>query len=96
MARKPQSFKLNEAKKEIILYQNVEQTPAEKSLIDFYLRDGYSPKMETKKKNITVKEMKDELKANPEQLKLFEEAYKEKNGFHKACRIYSAWKKSNK
>lgn len=96
MAKKPQSFKINEKKKEIILYTNVEQNNAEKELIKFYLTSGYSPKMEEKKKSPTVAEMRKQMKSEPNTLELFEKAYKEKNGFHKAMKIYSDFIKRNK
>lgn len=96
MAKKPQSFKINEKKKEIILYTNVEQNIAEKELIKFYLTSGYSPKMEEKKKSIKVAEMRKQMKSDPKTLELFEKTYKEKDGFHKAMKIYSDFVKLNK
>ena len=94
MARKPESFKLNDEKKTITLYTNIEPSSAEKKLIEFYLSKDYFPMFEEKKKGKTVKEMKSELEGAI--LKEFENAYKEKNGFFKACKIYNNWKKENK
>ena len=95
MAKKAESFKVNAEKREITLFTNVEQTTAEKTLIEIYLNQGYTPKFEEKKKGITVAEMRKELKGT-DKLVEFENAYKEKNGFFKACKIYNAWKKDQK
>ena len=95
MAHKPKSFKVNEEKKQIILFTNVEPA-GEQTLIDFYLRNGYTPLFE-EKKSTSVADMRKELKKDPEALAKFEEAYKEKtNGFFKACKVYTEWKKNNK
>jgi hypothetical protein len=93
MAKKPQSFKVDNDKKIIVVYDNVEQTNGEKALVELYLKQGYLPKIEEKKKGKTVAEMLEELKANEEVLAQFEKAYAEKGGFHKACKIYAEWKK---
>lgn len=96
MAHKAKSFKLNEKKKVIVLYTNVE-VPAEKPLIDYYLNAGFSPMFEEKKPTKSVAQMKKELSADANALKAFEDAYKDKDGgFFKACKIYSEWKKANK
>ena len=96
MAHKPKSFKLNEKKKVIILYSNV-RLPEETDLNNFYLSNGYTPMYEEKKATKTVKEMEAELKKNDaEAYAKFLEAYKEKNGFFNACKIYSDWKKNSK
>lgn len=96
MARKAQSFKLDEKKKKIIIYTNVEASPAEVELKNYYLSNGYAPMMEEKKAGITVKEMRKELKADEKTAAEFEAAYKEKNGFFNACKIYTNWKKAQK
>lgn len=99
MARKAQSFKVDEKNKAIILYTNVEQNPAEKSLIDFYLSSGYLPKFAEKKAGKSIAEMRKELKADAEALAKFEEAYNNKDNkkaFFDACKIYNAWAKANK
>lgn len=80
----------------IILYTNVEPSPAEQILIDRYLDKGYEPMFEEKKAGKSVAEMREELKADKEALAKFEEEYKQKNGFFKACKVYSAWKKAQK
>ena len=95
MARKPQSFKLNEKKKIIILYTNV-RIEAENDLINFYLDRGYAPMYEEKKPSVKVEDMRKALEADKETLKKFDDAYKEKNGFFEACKIYTAWNKENK
>lgn len=95
MAKKAESFKVNAEKRTITLYTNVEQTTAEKTLIEIYLNQGYTPLFEEKKKGKSVEEMKKELKGT-DKLAEFEKAYAEKNGFFKACKIYNAWKKDQK
>lgn len=98
MAKKAESFKVNAEEKTIIIYSNVEQTTAEKSLIEFYLTQNYTPLFEKKKKGITVEEMRKELKGT-DKLVEFERLYKSKKegeGFHSACKLYNAWKKENK
>lgn len=106
MARKAESYKLvektvkdrksKESKtvKCIVLYNNVEPTPAEQKMIDFYLLNGYTPMFEEKKCGIKVEEMRKEM--DEKTLEKFNAAYKEKGGFHKACKIYADWKKTKK
>ena len=96
MAHKPKSFKLDEKNKAIIIYTNSENAEEESVLRDFYLKEGYKPLYDKKKKGISVAEMREELKADEETLKEFNKAYAEKNGFHTACKIYTKWKKENK
>lgn len=97
MARKPDSFKLIEEEKVIVLYENIEPSKIEEHLIDFYLSKGYLPKIETKKKGTTVKEMQAELKADEDVLAKFNAAYEdEEEGFYKATKIYTEWKKAQK
>lgn len=95
MAHKPTSFKLNEKKKVIVIYTNVEAA-AEKQLIDFYLGQGYKPMFEDKKAAKTVEEMRKELSADKEMLDKFNAEYEKKNGFFSACKVYAEWKKSAK
>lgn len=112
MAKKAQSFKVDTAKKIITIYNGVEQTDGEKSLMEFYLNQGYAPMFDTKKKGKSVSEMREEMK-NTEALKEFNAAYSckdkaalaelnkkynttNKSGFHIACKIYAEWKKANK
>lgn len=80
----------------IVLYTNVEANPAEQMLIDRYLKMGYEPMFEEKKASVSVAEMRKDLKQDAETLAKFEEVYKAKNGFHKACKIYAEWKKAQK
>lgn len=106
MAHKAESFRIDEKKKNIILYSNVSANGAEKQLIDYYLSNGYKPKTEEKKAGITVKEMRKELEAAPDVLAKFNEAYekktKKKDGekgevpYFAACKIYTNWKKEQK
>ena len=110
MAHKAQSFKVEKKtiKKRqnkktistevnvIILYTNVEPSPAEQMLINRYLDMGYEPMFEEKKTSLSVAEMRDELKNDADAKAKFEEAYKQKNGFFKACKVYSEWKKNSK
>lgn len=97
MAHKAKSFKLDEKKKIITIYTNIEQPASEKTLLEFYLDKGYTPKFEEKKPTKTVKEMRKELAADEETLKAFDAAYKKHDsGFFDACKIYTAWKKEHK
>ena len=97
MARKAETFKVNTDKQTITIYTNVEAVEAEKALMEFYLKQCYAPLFEEKKPTKTVKEMEAELKKNDaEAYAKFEEAYKQKNGFFNACKIYSDWKKNNR
>lgn len=102
MAHKAESFKVTTKKTKkgevnvIVLYTNVEANPAEQMLIDRYLKMGFEPMFEEKKASVSVADMRKELKADAEALAKFEEAYKVKNGFHKACKIYAEWKKAQK
>lgn len=96
MARKAETFKVNAKKQTITIYTNVETAKAELATIEFYLKQGYTPMYEEKKPTKTVKEMRAELEKNDaEAYAKFNEAYKEKNGFFNACKIYSDWKKKN-
>ena len=102
MAHKAESFKVATKKTKkgevnvIVLYTNVEANPAEQMLIDRYLKMGFEPMFEEKKASVSVADMRKDLKKDEEALAKFEEAYKEKNGFHKACKIYANWKKAQK
>lgn len=102
MAHKAESFKVATKKTKkgevnvIVLYTNVEANPAEQMLIDRYLKMGFEPMFEEKKASVSVADMRKDLKKDEEALAQFEEAYKEKNGFHKACKIYANWKKAQK
>ena len=109
MAYKPQSFKVvdreikkgknkGQVEKTIILYTNV-RIEAETDLINYYLDRGYVPMYEEKKSGMTVAKMREELKADAETLKAFNEAYENKEDkkcFFNACKIYTNWKKENK
>ena len=105
MAKKVQSFRIDEKKKAIIIYTNVEPIAAEESLKGFYLTNGYRPYFEEKKKGVTVDEMIAEFGEDEEAIKKFEELYSCKDkkkienkeaGFHAACKFYNNWKKNNK
>ena len=100
MARKPQSFKLNEAKKIIILYTNI-RIDAENDLINFYLDRGYAPMYEEKKPSVKVADMRKDLKADKEALDKFNAIYggtyegdDADAGFFGACKYYNEWKKN--
>ena len=104
MAHKAESFKLDEKKKVIVLYTNVEPNYAEKSLIEFYLKNGYAPKMEEKKRTKTVAEMRKDFGEDKEALAEFNRLYKikankdkeEKSGFHQATKFYVEFMKKKK
>lgn len=104
MAHKAQSFRVekktvkrNKEKVEIdviVLYTNVQPTPAEQMMIDRFLDKGYEPFFEEKKAGKSVAEMREELKDAKFTSKKFEEEYKKKNGFFKACKVFAEWKKN--
>ena len=104
MAHKAESFRLDDKKKVIILYTNVEPNFAEKSLIEFYLNKGYTPKMEEKKPTKTVADMREDLKDDLEALEEFHRLYKlkvekdsnDKSGFHQAAKYYADFMKKKK
>ena len=107
MAHKPQSYKLDEKKKVIVLYDNVKPSPVEELMINCYLDKGYKVKIETKKPSVKVAQMREELKEDIEALNKFNELYalkvsKEelaagvKSGFHQATKFYTDWKKAHK
>ena len=97
MARKAESFKINEKKKVIVLYTNVTPNESEQTLINFYLGNGFKPMLEEKKAGIKVKNMREALEEDKEALNAFEEAYKSGDkGFSKACEVYNEWLKKNK
>ena len=97
MAKKPETFKLNLKKHTITLYTNVEEIQAEKDVIEYYLKQGYTPLFEEKKKGLTIQEMRDKLKEKDETiLEQFNKAYSQKNGFFEACKIYNQWKREQK
>ena len=69
MAHKAKSFKLVEkkdkatgvvVKRNIVIYTNVNE-PVEKTLIDFYLQQGYTPMFEEKKPTMSDEAMKADL-----------------------------------
>lgn len=104
MAKKPQSFKVDSKKKIIILYTNVDKVEAEQFLIDYYLQNGFTPKLEEKKKGKTVDEMRKDMENDKKALDNFNAMYsnkdkeaiaKKKAGFHAACKYYNEWKSDN-
>lgn len=95
-AKKVQSFKIDEAKKTIVIYTNVAQSETEKMLIELYLKAGYIPMIDTKS-GLSVEQMRKELdKTDKKALAEFEKIYSEKGGFHNACKYYTDWKNDNK
>ena len=88
MAHKAKSFKLVEKKDKAT-------GVVVKTLIDFYLQQGYTPMFEEKKPTMSVEAMKADLKNDKEALKKFEEAYGNKD-FFAACKVHSSWKKEQK
>lgn len=93
---KAKSFKVDTKKKKIVLYKDIEPDTSEKAVIEFYLSNGYMPMFEEKPKSKTVAEMRKELEAAPELLEKFNAEYKQKGGFHSACKVYTNWVKSKK
>ena len=59
MPRKEKSFRVDTKKKAVILFSNIKQTKADEILIDTYVRNGYTLKVETK---TTAAMMRAELK----------------------------------
>lgn len=97
MARKYESFKINDKKKTITIYTNVKADAAEKEMKEWYLAHGYTPMKDEKKAGVTVEQMRAELAKDKTALEAFNTAYAEKEkGFFKACKIYMDWKKKNK
>lgn len=97
MAHKPESFRLIEEgkNKKIIIYTNVEPSIGEKTLIEFYLKNGYAPMMEEKKAGVKVEEMRKALKGDEVRLKKFNELL-EKKDFFGACKVYQNYMKEQK
>lgn len=102
MAKKIQSFRIDEKKKAIIIYTNVEPIAAEETVKTFYLNKGYMPLLEEKKKGITVEEMREEMKDDIKALEEFNKLYtckdkkkieEKKAGFHAACKFFNKWVK---
>lgn len=102
MAKKIQSFRIDEKKKAIIIYTNVEPIAAEETVKTFYLNKGYMPLLEEKKKGITVEEMREEMKDDINALEEFNKLYtckdkkkieEKKAGFHAACKFFNKWSK---
>lgn len=61
-----------------------------------YVNGGYKIKHT---KSVSVEDMRAEMGKDEKDKKALDEfnaAYAEKGGFHKACKIYSAWKKEKK
>ena len=96
MARKAETFRVDDKKKEIVIYTNVEPIEAEESVKALFLKSGYAPKFEEKKPAMTVEEMRKALSKDEKALEAFNNAYAEKNGFFNACKVYAEWKKANK
>ena len=108
MAHKAISFKVDDNKKVIILYSNVEAPAGEKVLIEFYLNKGYIPKFEEKKDGVSVKGMRSKLAKDKEALNKFNEIYdtkatdettdeeKKEIGFFGACKFFNEWSKEQK
>ena len=95
MAHKAESFKIDNAKKTIIIYTNVETNPAEETAKAFYMQNGYTPMFAEKKKGAKVADMREQM-AGTEYLERFNAAYDKKGGFHEACKIYADFKKAKK
>ena len=84
MARTVKGFRVDTKRKVVVLYTNMKRT------VEQYFEDW---------KNALVEMMKKELKgkdkaAFDEFVKLYETNDDEGLGFHKACKYYSDWKKS--
>lgn len=87
---KPESYRLDKAKRTIILYTNKEPNQMEQLVINSYISNGFDVKFETKKDPLTVAQMREQLSEN--QLEEFDRIYKSKDkdeGFHLACKYYA-------
>lgn len=112
MAKKFESFRLDEKKHAIIIYTNVDAKIAEeeKMLRDFYLNNGYLPMKEVKKAPVTIAEMRTDFGEDKEALAEFDRLYKlkpdeieevgkngkKKTGFHLAAKYHADYKKAHK
>lgn len=106
MAKAQKTFKIDEGKKVIIVYSNLNQTEEDDIIIQKYAKYGYTIQLKEKKKAETVSEMRAKLELEDKAaLDEFNRLYaikKDKNdeesksGFHLACKFYTDWKKDNK
>lgn len=98
MAKTEKSYRIDKKKKVVVLFSNIDQTDADKMLIDTYVRNGYTLKAQTK---TTVAMMRAEMKNDKTALDEFNRLYTLNEeggalGFHRACQFYTKWKKENK
>lgn len=97
MARTQKSYRVDKKNKKVILFTNVEQTAADKFVINQYVESGWTLKAE---KKVSVEDMKKALKKESEfALEEFERLYNlnEKDGalgFHRACQYYTNFTKA--
>ena len=112
MAKKFESFKLDDKKKAIIIYTNVDTKVAdeEKEMREFYLNKGYLPMKEEKKAPVTIADMRRDFGEDKEALAEFDRLYKlkpdeieevgkngkKKTGFHLAAKYHADYKKAHK
>lgn len=96
MARREKTFSVNEEKKIITIWTNLEENAEDEKSINWYVRHGYTPKLAQKKPSVKVAEIREELKNAPDTLNEFNAKYKEKGGFHNAMKFYNDWKKAQK
>lgn len=111
MAKKFESFRLDEKKHAIILYTNAAPSviEEEKPLRDYYLNNGWFPMKEEKKKT-TVEMMRSHFENDKEALAEFNRLYalkeneitevgkngKKKTGFHLAAKYHADYVKAHK
>lgn len=101
MAKKKVNYKIDG---KCVIAKIAELTEEELSAVKNYIALGFELKEPEKKPGIKVSEMREELKADAEALKKFNELYKIKAdkekgikpGFYQACIFFNAWKKKNK
>lgn len=86
-------YKVNTTKKIITVNDNVTPTKNELEDLKIYVAGGYIIKHTT---SVSIADMRAEMKDDKETLDKFNAAYAEKNGFHNALKIYSAWNKARK
>ena len=109
MSHKPQSYKVDDENKVIVLFDNILPSRLEEIMIERYLDKGYEHRFETKKK-VTVEEMRADFGDDEKALEEFDRLYhlkpneitevgkngKKKTGFHLAAKYHMDYVKAKK
>ena len=112
MARKYESFKLDDKRNAIIIYTNVDAKTVEeeKEIRMFYLNQGRIPMKEEKKAPVTIAQMRSDFGEDKEALAEFNRLYSlkpdevteigkngnKKTGFHLAAKYHADYLKAHK